>query len=200
MNTFLINWFSPFLRLLGVTCKDLFSNFNYLSSESSKISCSAQCRRKLKRARNGLLKNLLTCKTDKSHFFPYQDRAERCIAGKIDSKVHDNYVQNGCSKVFEDCIGYNGCRKRYEVMMYQCSDMVAGKFCSSTCEKALRKFLVSRHTRGFYQCKCDGAFYFQKTCHSLKKNIVNLCISKQFKGFLSKRKVITISRWKTQNE
>ena len=173
-------------------CRDLFSNFNYLSSESSKISCPSQCRHKLIRAKQGALKRLLTCKSKKSYFFPYQERATRCIEGKIDSKTHDNYVTDGCSNVFKECMKHNRCRMRYEKMMFQCYDMVNGKSCSSTCEKSLRKFLVSRHMSGFYQCSCDGAIYFQQTCHSLKQNIVNLCVSKNFKGFLSKRNVIAI--------
>lgn len=180
-------------KLLHSVCKDLFSNSNYVSSESSKISCTKQCRRKLKRAKRGPLKKLLTCKTDNSEYFPYKDRAERCLAGKIKTEVHDNFEQNGCSKIFDKCTRFKRCQRRYNVMMYQCTEMVNGKYCSASCEKALRKFLVSRHTRGFHQCKCDGAFYFQKTCHSLKRNILKLCISKQFKVFWGKRQVIHVT-------
>ncbi|XP_066923954.1 growth arrest-specific protein 1 homolog [Clytia hemisphaerica] len=181
------------LQRLRDTCKDLFSNFNYMSSESSKISCSPQCRRRLINAKKHYqLKTLLTCKTKKSYFFPYQERAERCIAGKIDAKVHENFVQDGCSNVFQDCMKFHRCRKRYQRMMFECSEMVNGQKCTTTCEKSLKKFLVSQHISGFYQCRCDGAIYFQQTCHSLKQNILNLCVSNQFKGFLSKRELLLI--------
>ena len=164
--------FSVFRVYYGY-CNNLF---DAIKSNTDQIQCTDKCRQSLidwneptnpyQNLTNG------TCGFSERCLAQIH-RLKRCTSNNVSSKIHKNYLPNGCVTFYQICAKKSPCAVAFTKFYDACNKVISGEVCTSDCKKALNR--LESFNGGYRSCICDGNVRYEGMCLAIKNNVEKLC-------------------------